>query len=236
MGSSLANNRDIEDKYRAYRFGGNKEKDLESLARAGERLVRYFVLSLTGGMGEDALQAGREGLLKAAVRFDPHKGVAFSTYAGHCVMGEIRHYIRKEASYYRPGRLAKLQSKVNRVMDEVWKKVGEGPSAEEMSRALNVKKEGITEVMRAGLVSLEEVDLAKIRNIRYESFRLPIEDRLLVEQAMEKLSEVQRKVIYLLFYMDLTQVETAAKLGINQRQVSRILHKSLQLMSKAMAF
>ena len=86
--------------------------------------------------------------------------------------------------------------------------------------------------MRAGLVSLDEVDIKKIQSLRYESFKLPIEDKLLLQQALARLTDLQRKVIYYLFFLDLTQTQTGKKLGLSQRAVSRVLHKSLQKMAE----
>jgi RNA polymerase sigma-B factor len=220
---------DLERTYLKYRECGQAEL-LAEVVQAGERLVCYFVRLYTGGKDDDAMQVGMIGLLKAARRFDPDVGVSFGTYAGHCVMGEIRHFLRKESSYYKPGSIQDLQNRVDRYVEDVLKEMGEPPEIAEISRVLNVKEEGIIQAMRAGLVSLDEVDVRQIKNLKYESFRLPIEDKVLVEQALEGLNQVQKRVIYYLFYMDLTQTQTAKKLGISQRKVSRILHKSLQHM------
>ncbi|MCR3922781.1 MAG: sigma-70 family RNA polymerase sigma factor [Firmicutes bacterium] len=208
--------------------------DLEDVVRAGERLVRYFARVYTGGMNEDALQAGREGLVKAVRRFNADQGVAFVTYASHCIMGEIRHYLRKESSYYRPGSIKDLQSRVDKFVEAVLKEKGQPPALEEIAVALNVKQEGVVQAMRAGLVSLDAVDVKKIQALRYETFKLPIEDKLVLQQALDRLSDVQRKVVYYLFFMDLTQTEAGKKLGLSQRTVSRILHKSLQKMAEVL--
>ncbi|MDW7651436.1 MAG: sigma-70 family RNA polymerase sigma factor [Bacillota bacterium] len=220
---------DLERTYLEYREFGQEEL-LEDVVRAGRTLVCYFARLYTGGTEDDVMQAGMEGLLKAVQRFDPDKGVTFITYAGHCIMGEIRHFLRKESSYYKPGCIADLQSRVDRFVEEILKERGTPPAMDEIAAGLNVKEEGIAEVMRAGLVSLDEVDVAKIKTLKYETFKLPIEDKLLVEQALKSLNELQKRVIYLLFYKDLTQTQAAKKLGISQRKVSRILHKSLQEM------
>ncbi len=223
----------IESVFQAYLISGNKE-DLESVVKAGTRLVYHFARLYSGGLREDVVQAGMEGLLKASQRFDSEKGNTFTTYAGHCIMGEIRHLIRKETAYYKPGALANLQSCVERFIEEKLKESGEPPTLSELAEALNVKEEGIVQAMRAGLVSLDELDITKIRCLKYESFKLPIEDRIVLEQAINRLSELQQKVVYLLFYKDKTQNEAANILGISQRKVSRILHKSLQQMYKWM--
>ncbi|MBS3887181.1 MAG: sigma-70 family RNA polymerase sigma factor [Dethiobacter sp.] len=222
---------ELEEGYLRYRQSRSAE-DLAEVVVAGRRLVSHFVRIYTGGNGDDALQAGMEGLLKSVRRYDPEIGAAFSTYAAHCVMGEVRHFVRKETAYYRPGCIQELQFKVDHYVEQVLKETEALPSVEEIAAALNVRKEGVLQAMRAGLVAFEEVDLSKIRTERHETFRLPIEDRLVLQQAFKRLSRLQQKVIYYLFYRDLTQVEAAEKLGISQRQVSRVLHKSLKEMEK----
>lgn len=209
---------------------------LSQLVEAGRKLVYHFASLYTPGHPRDDLcQAGFEGLLKAARSFDPSRGVAFSTYASHLILGEIRHFVRKETSYYRPGCIAELQGRVDAFIEETLKATGEAPSLEAIASALNVREEGVVQAMRAGRVSLEEVDLSKIHSQRYESFRLPIEDRIALEQALKRLGEVQRKVVFLLYYRDMTQAQVASELGISQRKVSRLLHKSLKQMLKTLA-
>lgn len=222
---------ELDKRYGEYREAVQDEA-LEAVVEAGRPLVQHFVRLYTGSFSEDALQAGMEGLMKALHRYVPDRGSTFATYAAHCVMGEIRHFVRKESSYYRPGSIKDLQSRVTKMVDEILKETGEIPTVKEIAASLNVKEEGVIQAMRAGLVSLDEVDVGKIRTDKYETFRLPIEDRLVLEQALKKLNDVQRRVVYLLFYKDLTQTQAAKQLGISQRKVSRILHKSLQQMGK----
>ncbi len=221
----------LEEALAAYRESG-KEEELREVMRAGKRLVCYYVrLFSAGSLDEDMVQAGFEGLLKAVKKFDEGAGAGFVTYASHCIMGEIRHYIRKENRYYRPGCVAELQSRVERLVEERLKECGEPPGIAEIARVLNVKEESVRAVMRAGLVPLEK---GEIRTLKYESFRLPIEDRILLEQAMNKLGAMQKKVINMLFFRGMTQVEAAQELGVNQRKVSRELHKGLQNMARYM--
>ena len=68
----------------------------------------------------------------------------------------------------------------------------------------------------------------KIKSKNYESFRLPIEDVIALRNAMKKLKKLQRKVVYYIFEKDLTQTKVASKLGISQRQVSRIKNSTLK--------
>ncbi|HHY94535.1 MAG TPA: sigma-70 family RNA polymerase sigma factor [Firmicutes bacterium] len=211
----------------------------DSLARvveAGRKLVYHFAhLYCPGRPGEDVIQVGFEGLLKAARRFDRGRGVAFATYAGHCIIGEIRHYLRREASFRRPRWLGDLQARVDRTVEETLQRTGQLPTVTEVDRAVNVREAGLVEAMRAQWVSPDEIDVSKIQHLRYVSFHLPVEDRIALEEALEQLSDLQRKVVLMLFYRDLTQAQTAKALGISQRKVSRILQSSLRQMAAALA-
>jgi RNA polymerase sigma-B factor len=222
--------RPLEKAAAAY-FLTRDEESLNHVVEAASDLIRYFVRLYGKGCDQDDLfQTGMLGLLKALQNYDPEKGAGFSTYASHLIMGEIRHLVRKNASYYRPGCIVELQFKVDKVVAEHIKLQGGVPSVETIARELNVKPESVSEVMRAGLVPFDDVDTAVIRNSAYETFRLPIEDKITLYNAIRKLSDIQQKVIAMLFFQDKSQQQVADELGLTQRQVSRIKHKSLEQM------
>ena len=203
---------------------------------AGKPLVYHFANIYSGNRdSEDLIQAGYEGLLKALKRFDPGRGVRFVTFASHYIMGEIRHQLRREASFDRQGWVADIQSRIYRVMDDLLQKTGEPPSLEEIAEAVNIRKEGVIQALQAGRVSLETLDLNQFKHLYYENFKLPIEDQIAVRQALKRLNDMQRRVLYLIFYRDLTQQQVAKKMGIGQRKVSRLMHRGLQSMAEYLA-
>ncbi|KAB2951311.1 sigma-70 family RNA polymerase sigma factor [Heliorestis acidaminivorans] len=213
----------------------NNEEHLAQVVYAARNLIYHFA-KLYGPekVSEDLIQSGYEGLIKAMKRFDPMRGVKFSTYASHYIMGEIRHYIRKEASYCRPVWIAELQQRIDKVIEESVKTTGVAPTHREIAEQLNVREEGVVQALRAGWVSLDQIDTSQIRSMRYENFRLPIEDKIVLEDAVERLTDLQRRVIALLYYGDMTQTEAAQVLGISQRKVSRLLQQSLGSLSKVL--
>ncbi len=214
------------------------ESNASRVVEEGTALVYHFVKLYShpgddsSGEGEDLVQAGFEGILKALKRFDPDRGVLFSTYASHCIIGEIRHEVRRRKTFDRPGWIADLQGKILEETERVLKETGIPPTREEISRAVNVKEEGVVQAMQAGSVPLDQLDLSRIRSIRYESFQLPIEDVIIVRQALSRLSQLQRNVIYMLFYKDMTQEQVADKLGLTQRKISRLKKAGLEKMRK----
>ena len=217
-------------------FQNESEKNKEKVIEAGKKLILHFIrLYGKDQSREDLYQVGALGLLKALKRYDPSYEATFTTYAGCFVIGEIRHYIRKETAYYRPRTVEKLQYRVDWLVEDQFNRTGEIPGAESIAKKLNIKEEGIYEVMRSGLVPLDEIDLSKVVSSRLETFKLPIEERIMLEQAIKKLSDTQQKVINLLFYKDMTQVQTAENLDMNQRKVSRVLHDGLDKLKKMLA-
>jgi len=224
------NNNALEASARAFKTTGSLEAK-QDVVRNSEALVRYYAgLYSPDKLDEDLLQVAYEGLLKALKRFDPKRGVMFSTYATHCIIGEIRHELRNRGPFKVPDWLKQLQSNVLNATEELAQLNGVMPTLQEIARRMNVDEEGIVEAMQAGCVSLDEIDLSRVKSLRYESFRLPIEDKITVQMSIEKMDRLQQQVIKLIYYEGLTQEETAKILGINQRKVSRLLNRGLKEM------
>lgn len=221
----------------AYKYFQHEDEYLlQQVMESAKGLIKYFARLYGGGCCEDDLfQTGSLGLMKALMNYDTGKGTSFVTYASHYIMGEIRHLVRKEASFYRPGCISDLQHRVDWVIEEYTKINGDIPTTDYIAQKLKIREESVIEVMKAGFVSFDEIDSSKIRNTAYETFRLPIEDKLTLYHAFRKLSIIQQKVIHMLFYRDMTQQQVAEKLGMTQKQVSRVKDKSVQVLRNNLA-
>lgn len=184
---------------------------------------------------EDLLQVGYLGLLGAIERFDPERGVKFSTYASHCVDGEIRHFIRdKSESIRRPRWMRKLSRQVATFLESYLQAKACLPTLKEISQALNISEEGVVTILKAKQpVSLEDErqpsanSADSIRSLRHVSFQLPIEDRIAISEAFDHLLALEQKVIYLFFVQDMTQKQIAGRLSLSPRKVSRVMQKGL---------
>jgi len=218
-----------------YRETGDK-KVLEELLEVFDDLIYYWASKFTsyGEPLEDLVQIGYLGFLKAVENYDPEKG-DLSTYISHYVLGEIRHHLRDKIDKIKIPRSVKgLINKMDNFIKEVWEKENRSPSCEEIARHLNITVESVEELFKIKeammTVSLEdlEIEMDRIRAEKLESFKLPIEDKIALEQALAKLPDVQKKVIEYIFYQDLTQTEVAKILKISQSQVSRILRSALE--------
>ncbi|MFA9381175.1 MAG: sigma-70 family RNA polymerase sigma factor [Acetanaerobacterium sp.] len=214
-------------------FEDKTQQNCAHVIEAAGALVCHFARLYGGGCCyEDLYQTGMEGVLKALSTYDAQVGSVFSTWASECIISAIRHYVRKEKSYRRPGCVAELQAKVDRIIERGLKEHGALPTAEGIAHELRVTEGSVREVMRAGLVSIEDIDVTNIKTLQHTSFHLPIEDRITLYQAMGRLSEMQQKVIRALFFGEMTQEQVARRLGINQKKVSRLKLSGLRAMEE----
>ncbi len=216
---------------------------LDEIVRRNQNLLHHILkrFSYANEPYEDLLQVANLGLIKAAQRFDPMRGVRFSTYATAIVDGELRHHLRDSLLMRQPRWVKKLYHEIQEKSGELMHELGRPPTLPELSEALNVNEEGILEVMalyaRLDLHSRNEpfddeeltarADASRVHALRLESLALPIEDRIALYAALDKLSAFQRRLIYLLFFKDLTQHEVAEEMGLNQKKVSRESIKAL---------
>ena len=209
-------------------------------------LVRYIAKNYqdSGETIDDLIQVGYIGLIKAVDGYDSEKNVKFSTYATHKIRGEIRHYLRDKSSIIkRPRWIQSIYVQIIKAIEELTREQGRPPTLSEIAGFCNIKEEGITEILKAvdnfkitsldGTKSDRETEnfnfplIDRIKSQRYITFKLPVEDRIAIIQAIEQLKILEKDVIFLFFYKDLTQIEIAKKLGVSQKHVSRLIKKSL---------
>src|SRR5579864_7253757 len=201
------------------------------------RIARRYVRP--GAPLEDLVQIGSIGLIHAVTTFDPTRGVKFETYAFHHVAGEIRHFLRDGLEAVRAPRwVRKIYADLTAAVGRLQQDLGRTPTVPEIALAMNMTEDGVREVLdahsqmrvRSMTDMTEEHDVRPdmIAHQRYVSLQLPIEDRIVLMEAMERLADLQRQVVYYLFYQDLTQSEVAKRLGVSQRHVSRLLAAALR--------
>ncbi len=192
---------------------------------------------------EDLEQVGYIGLINAINLYNQNRGIKFITYATWLISGEIRHYIRdKHRAIKIPYWMLKLNKKIDEFIIAYKKEYNDFPSLSEISEKFNLTEEGAKEVLKARdavqIVSLDQEyrkydsdsipKIEKIKSKNYQTFKLPMEDIVILKTAFSKLKKLQQKVIYFIFEKDLTQTKTASKLGISQKQVSRIKNEALK--------
>lgn len=183
---------------------------------------------------DDLFQAGSMGLLKAARDFDESKGFMFSTYAVPVILGEIKRLFRDTGAIKVSRSLKELSMKVSAVIQSIEKKTGEAPSVSQIAEKLGRSTDEITQAISAGMSVLsltyqdEDGDKEYELPVLDESER--ISERLIISQALEKLSGQDRQLIFLRYFCGMTQSDIAKKLSLTQVQVSRREKKLLKEM------
>jgi RNA polymerase sigma-B factor len=183
---------------------------------------------------EDLVQVGYLGLIKAAEAYDPSQRVKFTTYAYHCILGEVTHFIRdRKELVRRPRWHVGLSRQVGQFIEIYSQTYSRLPTVEQIATKLNLTHEAVEEVLKSrSHVSLDsspgpEFDIEKIRSGKYETFKLPLEDRIAIQQALDKLVAVEKDLIFLFFYRDLSQGQISKATGLSPKKVSRVIQKAL---------
>ena len=230
----------------AYRERGDRravERILSMNAKILNHIVRRYSSSSEESY-EDLLQVGYVGMMKAVNGYKLDSEAKFSSYAYSMIDGEIKHHLRDTVLVKRPRRARSLHAKVSEATSRLTAELGRPPLVEEVAGEVNITPEGVSELMKlfcdTDVLSLdagedEEVDVSAIKSLRYETFSLPVEDRIALEQALGTLSELQRKVVYLFFYKDLCQTEIGKKLGLSQRKTSRTVASAVKVLKSSEA-
>lgn len=228
--------------FRRYKEEGDEEAR-EQLIVSHVNLVRYIAAKFKnrGEPLDDLIQVGTIGLIKAIDRFDPSRGLEFTTYATPTIMGEIKRHFRDKGWTIRvPRRLQELSAKVNSATDELTARLQRSPSIEEVAEYLGTTADEVLEAMESSSayssVPLEaqggnEDDDAPSVIDRYASVDGDLEasdDRMVLEEVIGEFPEADQQAIRMRFIDGMTQVEIAKRLGISQVQVSRMLRRALR--------
>lgn len=179
---------------------------------------------------EDMLQLGSIGLLQALRRFDPSRGLCFSTYAVPLIAGEIRRFLRDDGMVKFSREAKSLALKIERVRREQ----GDLP-VEELAKRLNAAVEDVTAALasRTAALSLDapaDEDGADLQTFLGSADANTEKDalrRVELGELFAVLSERERQVLFLRYFQDRTQNEVGKRLGLSQVQISRIEKKAL---------
>jgi RNA polymerase sigma-B factor len=195
---------------------------------------------------EDLTQVAYVGLVLAAERYDPARGVSFTSYAIPTIVGELRRHIRDHAWAARvPRSLQENVLRVTAAAAELNTRLGRAPSTAELAKETGLDPERVVEAMAAS--SAYEADSLDTRAVGDGDEREPlvatlgseepgydlVEYGLSMRAAMAQLSEQERIIVAMRFFEDLTQSEIARRIGISQMQVSRVLRRAVERLHKA---
>jgi len=226
---------------RRWRLDGDREAR-QKLITMYLPLVRSLArrYAARGEQFDDLVQVGAIGLIKAIDRFDLDRGVELTTYATPNIVGEIKRYFRDKGWSVRvPRGLQELNIRINKLVDELVPKLQRAPTINEIAEAADVTPADVLEALETSQaynsVSLHStlggegddetmlIDYLGKDEANYDI----MEDRTVLAPGFAKLDKRERTILYLRFFQGLTQSQIAARVGISQMHVSRLIRRSL---------
>src|SRR4051794_21274512 len=224
--------------YRRTRDRNLRNELVEEHMRLAEFLARRF--AHRGEPLDDLRQVALVGLLKAVERFEPDRGLQFSSFAMPTILGELKRHFRDRGWAVRvPRRVQELHLELDRTIAGLSQELGRPPTPGEIADRAGVREEDVLESMEANsLYRLPSLDGMRGGD---ESSGSPserigdmdpemeaVDDRLAVSEMLSILPEREQTIVYLRFFEGLTQSEIAQQIGISQMHVSRLLVRSLE--------
>jgi RNA polymerase sigma-B factor len=194
----------------------------------------------TGEPMDDLEQVACIGLLKAIDRFDPDRGVAFSSFAVPTILGELRRHFRDRTWALRvPRALQELSLRLETARDALTPALGRQPTIAELSEELDASEEQILQALelasaqRTDPLDAGEDDAARAMPGHIDDGFARAEDRAVLAPLLGTLSARDAEIVLLRFREDLTQDAIARRVGVSQMQVSRVLTRSLARLREA---
>ena len=191
---------------------------------------------------DDLFQVGCIGLIKGIDNFDTSLNVLSSTYLVPMIIGEIRRYLR-DNNFIRVSRsLRDTAYKALQAKERLTLANSKEPTVEEIAKELEITPEEVAEALEAVQepVSLYEPVYHNEGDTLYVMDQMSDEkesdsswlDNISLNEAMEKLSDREKKILTLRFFEGKTQMEVSNEIGISQAQVSRLEKGALNRMKK----
>lgn len=214
---------------------------------AGDRSARDEIFSRYEGFAGAIARRYRRGTERADVdqvaymalvgaidRFDPARGVKFSTFAGKTISGELKKFLRDTAWAIKvPRSLKESVLYVTKERNRLNQELGRTPTTAEISQVTGLTDQEVEEAIEAGqafgATSLDapigEDSGATIGDMISDDAGALIDAERwwMIEPLLTELPERDQQVLHMRFFEDMSQSEIAKVIGVSQMQVSRIL-------------
>jgi RNA polymerase sigma-B factor len=223
-----------------------------------ERLIlthRHLVEALAarfcrrGAPLEDLVQVGCIGLIQALDRFDPSRGVKFTTYAVSTIVGEIKHYFRNCTWMLKvPRQLQEIAANLARTEEALFRRLGRSPTISELAAHFGVTEEEISEAMELDRtytpysLDAELTSESGEANDRLQDLLGGVDGRLeaIVEHsplhgALGDLDARKRWILRRRYFDEWTQNEVSRELGVSQMHISRLEREALRELRQKLA-
>lgn len=233
-------------------YRNNRDPKLrDAIIERHEALVRSLAhkFARPGVPVEDLVQSAWIALIGALDRFDPSHETKFSTYAVHCMVGEIKRYFRDRTwSIKVPRYLQEIAANLHRMEDELYRRLQREPTLAEMAEAFNISEEDLAQAMEMyrayqtqRLEERREMEDGNDSMALGETVGAPdrdlesVVDQAPLHQALAQLDERKQKILRRRFFEGFSQQEVADELGLSQMHISRLERSALQQLRQSMA-
>ena len=187
---------------------------------------------------EDLEQVAAMALMKAIERFEPDRGLRFSTFAAPTIAGEVRNYIRDKGALIRVSRDVRTQlHRMGQIQDQLTQELGREPSMKEVAEAMRVtydellswldQREVTSVVSLSAPVDEDEARELESRLGAAEKGYEQAEQRQWLDWVFTQVTPQERRLLELRYVSRLGQRETAREMGVSQMQVSRLERRVL---------
>lgn len=230
---------------------GRRAEIVEAVVLLNVRVADAVALRFrdSGCPMDDLRQTAYEGLVKAVQRYDPSAAEDLLTYAVPTIKGEVQRHLRDRIKMVRPPRrIQELSARIQAATAHLIEDLGREPSPGEVCDYLAMPREEYEHVLLATTQlkcdSLDrpvtgEDDAATVGDLlpqeHVDDALVTVESRTILQPALRRLSERERRIVYLRFFEGRTQVEIAQELGISQANVAKILDRVMRRLRASMA-
>jgi RNA polymerase sigma-B factor len=226
----------LEEKHREFsqtRSEALRAELVEAHLGLARQVARRF--ANRGEALDDLTQVATMALLKALDRFDPDRGVKFSTYATSSMTGELKRHFRDHAWAIRvPRSIQELHLATNEAVETLRQRLGRSPNIQEIAEYVGHPEDDVLLAIEAGrayrIHSLDAPAPGEDRGIEIgdEDFGFDeADERHDLSPLLSRLPKRERRILHLRFAEGLTQSEIADRIGLSQMHVSRLLSRSL---------
>lgn len=192
---------------------------------------------------DDLVQVASMGIVLSVERFDPGRGVEFSTFATRTVLGELKRHFRDKGWLVRaPRRIQELDLELKEVVGHLTQRLGRSPTIAELAEATGTHEEAVLEALEAeqgyrgrSLDAPGDNGPLADRLGRADAAFASIDNRAVLGPAVARLAPRDQVIIGLRFGEGLSQSEIARRIGVSQMQVSRLLAASLARLRREFA-
>ena len=215
----------------------------DRLVEANVELARTLAWRYAGRGAEldDLVQVALCALVQAVDRFDPPRGVAFSTYATPTIVGALKRHFRDRAWAIRPPRsIQERYLAVNAAREQLVGILRRSPTTTEIAEYGSWSEEQVQDALTAQDYRFTSdlnaaLDNASNDRASDDEGLDRVEDRVLIDDLTQQLGARERAIVRMRFFGGMSQEAISSRVGVSQMHVSRLIRTSLDTLRAAAA-